>query len=119
MANHGSCVGVNCFENCSSLKKIVLPSHFEIFSKNMFKGCANLQNITILDPDSDKSKFMALEDYCLSGCSRLSSMTFPRSISSIYTLDDNDLSGSSLKEIHFTGISRKQMNEVADTRLTT
>lgn len=61
---------------------------------------------------------MALEDDCLSGCSSLEKLVLPKSITSIYTITGNCLRGSSLKELHFTGIDTKTMDDLAEVPLT-
>lgn len=61
---------------------------------------------------------MSLEDDCLSGCQSLKKLVLPKSITSIYDIKGNCLRGSSLAELHFTGINTKTMDDIAEVPLT-
>ena len=59
-----------CFFGCSSLTSVTLPSSIEGLGKYCFYGCSSLTTITI--PPS----VTELNEYCFYGCSSLTSVTF-------------------------------------------
>ena len=59
-----------CFFGCSSLTSVTLPSSIEGLGKSCFYGCSSLTTITI--PPS----VTELNEYCFYGCSSLTSVTF-------------------------------------------
>ena len=81
------------FENCSSLKDVILPSGLTIIDASTFKECSKISSITI--PESvrtigekafqnctsltsiDLEMTISIGDYAFDGCSNLSSLQLP------------------------------------------
>ena len=70
-------LGASCFEGCSGLTSITIPSSVTSLSESCFKGCSGLTSITI------PSSITSLGESCFSGCSGLTSITIPSSITSL------------------------------------
>ena len=70
-------LGYNCFEGCSGLKSITIPSSVTSLGNSCFKGCSGLISITI------PSFVTSLGDACFSGCRGLTSITIPSSVTSL------------------------------------
>ena len=68
-----------CFFGCSSLTSVTLPSSIEGLGKYCFYGCSSLTTITI--PPS----VTELREYCFYGCSSLTSVIFSGSFESFYS----------------------------------
>ena len=66
-----------CFSGCSGLTSITIPSSVTSLGKSCFYGCSGLTSITI------PSSVTSLGDYCFSGCSGLTSITIPSSVTSL------------------------------------
>ena len=67
----------SCFEGCSGLTSITIPSSVTSLSESCFKGCSGLTSITI------PSSVTSLGDRCFEGCSGLTSITIPSSVTSL------------------------------------
>ena len=70
-------LGASCFEGCSGLTSITIPSSVTSLSESCFKGCSGLTSITI------PSSITSLGESCFKGCSGLTSITIPSSITSL------------------------------------
>ena len=70
-------LGASCFEGCSGLTSITIPSSVTSLSESCFKGCSGLASITI------PSSITSLGESCFSGCRGLTSITIPSSIKSL------------------------------------
>ena len=67
----------SCFEGCSGLTSITIPSSVTSLGRDCFSGCSGLTSITI------PSSVTSLGDFCFSGCSGLTSITIPSSVTSL------------------------------------
>ena len=70
-------LGASCFEGCSGLTSINIPSSVTSLSESCVKGCSGLTSITI------PSSITSLGESCFSGCRGLTSITIPSSITSL------------------------------------
>ena len=70
-------LGDICFEDCSGLTSITIPSSVTSFGVACFSGCSGLTSITI------PSSVTSLGFYCFEGCSGLTSITIPSSVTSL------------------------------------
>ena len=70
-------LGASCFEGCSGLTSINIPSSVTSLSESCFSGCRGLTSITI------PSSITSLGESCFSGCRGLTSITIPSSITSL------------------------------------
>ena len=70
-------LGASCFEGCSGLTSINIPSSVTSLSESCFKGCSGLTSITI------PSSITSLGESCFSGCRGLTSITIPSPITSL------------------------------------
>ena len=70
-------LGDGCFQDCSGLTSITIPSSVTSLSFGCFWNCSGLTSITI--PLSVTS----LGDFCFQGCSGLISITIPSSVTSL------------------------------------
>ena len=67
----------SCFEGCSGLTSITIPSSITSIGDNCFYGCDGLTSITI------PSSVTSLGDNCFLDCSGLTSITIPSSVTSL------------------------------------
>ena len=70
-------LGASCFEGCSGLTSITIPSSVTSLGDGCFQDCSGLTSITI------PSSVTSLGDYCFPGCSGLTSITIPSSVTSL------------------------------------
>ena len=70
-------MGKSCFEGCSRLTSITIPSSVTSLGERCFFDCSGLTSITI------PSSVTSLGDYCFANCSRLTSITIPSSVTSL------------------------------------
>ena len=70
-------LGGNCFEDCSGLTSITIPSSVTSLGDICFWNCSGLTSITI------PSSVTSLGDFCFQGCSGLISITIPSSVTSL------------------------------------
>ena len=70
-------IGPRCFEDCSGLTSISIPSSVTLLGEGCFWDCSGLTSITI------PSSVTSLEINCFSGCSGLTSITIPSSVTSL------------------------------------
>ena len=70
-------LGASCFEDCSGLTSITIPSSVTSLDDYCFKGCSGLTSITI------PSSVTSIGDDCFRGCYGLSSITIPSSVTSL------------------------------------
>ena len=70
-------LGAKCFEDCSSLTSVTIPSSVTSLGKNCFGGCSSLTSVTI------PSSVTSLGSRCFSWCSRLTSITISSSVTSL------------------------------------
>ena len=70
-------LGASCFEGCSGLTSITIPSSVTSLGESCFKGCSGLTSITI------PSSVISLGNYCFFYCSGLTSITIPSSVISL------------------------------------
>ncbi len=74
----GSGYGVGgCFENCTSLKSIVLPNTLQELSINLFSGCTSLSDVKL--PNS----LLSIETQCFWGCKSLTSIELPNTVQTL------------------------------------
>ena len=67
----------SCFEGCSGLTSITIPSSVTSLGRSCFSDCSGLTSITI------PSSVSSLGDGCFGGCSGLTSITIPSSVTSL------------------------------------
>ena len=67
----------SCFEGCSGLTSITIPSSVTSLGRDCFSGCSGLTSITI------PSSVTSLGDFCFYCCSGLTSITIPSSVTSL------------------------------------
>ena len=67
----------SCFEGCSGLTSITIPSSVTSLSESCFYGCRGLTSITI------PSSVTSLGEGCFSNCTSLTSITIPSSVTSL------------------------------------
>ena len=70
-------LGNYCFYGCSGLTSITIPSSVTSLGESCFCGCRGLTSITI------PSSVTSLSWYCFCGCSGLTSITIPSSVTSL------------------------------------
>ena len=70
-------LGSSCFELCSGLTSITIPSSVTSLGESCFEGCSGLTSITI------PSSVTSLSESCFSNCSGLTSITIPSSVTSL------------------------------------
>ena len=70
-------LGASCFEDCSGLTSITIPSSVTSLGAECFSFCSGLTSITI------PSSVTSLDSYCFRGCSSLTSITIPSSVTSL------------------------------------
>ena len=70
-------LGASCFEGCSGLTSITIPSSVTSLSESCFKGCSGLASITI------PSSITSLGASCFWECRGLTSITIPSSVTSL------------------------------------
>ena len=70
-------LGDGCFQDCSGLTSITIPSSVTSLGGNCFWNCSGLTSITI------PSSVTSLGDFCFQGCSGLISITIPSSVTSL------------------------------------
>ena len=70
-------LGNECFQYCSVLTSITIPSSVTSMGESCFSGCSGLTSISI------PSSVTALSDWCFSGCSGLTSISIPSSVTSL------------------------------------
>ena len=70
-------LGDGCFQDCSGLTSITIPSSVTSLGGGCFSGCSGLTSITI------PSSVTSLDWDCFSGCSGLTSITIPSSVTSL------------------------------------
>ena len=70
-------IGKSCFDGCSGLTSITIPSSVASFGESCFRGCSGLTSITI------PSSVTSLGEDCFRGCSGLTSITIPSSVTSL------------------------------------
>ena len=85
----------DCFNGCSGLTSITIPSSVTYLSSRCFLGCSSLTSVTL--PSSIKG----LGKYCFYGCSSLTTITIPPSVTE---LNEYCFYGcSSLTSVTFSG----------------
>ena len=70
-------LGAECFNGCSDLTSVTLPSSVTSLGESCFSGCDGLTSVTI------PSSVTSLGKYCFYGCSGLTSITIPSSVTSL------------------------------------
>ena len=70
-------LSVRCFYGCSGLTSITIPSSVTSLGSSCFRGCSGLTSIAI------PSSVTSLSNFCFSGCSGLKSITIPSSVTSL------------------------------------
>ena len=102
------------FENCKSLKDIVLPSQLWFISKGMFYGCNKLESVRFMQNEDDSTLINLVQNNAFYGCSRLRRIEFPKSLNSLKDFEPRCLSGSYLSAIEFKGISDSYLSTLVD-----
>ena len=80
-------LGASCFEGCSGLTSITIPSSVISLGNSCFRGCSGLTSVTI------PSSVTSLGNYCFQGCGGLTSITIPSSVTSLGESCFNGCSG--------------------------
>ena len=88
-------LGDYCFYECSGLTSITIPSSVTSLGSDCFYGCRGLTSITI------PSSVTSLGDYCFYRCSGLTSITIPSSVTSFGNCCFEDCSG--IETVYFKG----------------
>ena len=70
-------LGASCFEGCTGLTSITIPSSVTSLGDYCFPGCSGLTSITI------PSSVTSLGEGCFQDCSGLTSITIPSSVTSL------------------------------------
>ena len=70
-------LGASCFKDCWGLTSITIPSSVTSLGEGCFEGCSGLTSITI------PSSVTSLDDHCFWNCSGLTSITIPSSVTSL------------------------------------
>ena len=70
-------LGESCFQSCSGLTSITIPSSVTSLGFGCFRGCSSLTSITI------PSSVTTLGNFCFLGCCGLTSITIPSSVTSL------------------------------------
>ncbi len=70
-------LGASCFDGCSGLTSITIPSSVTSVGDHCFDGCRGLTSITI------PSSVTSLGDHCFEWCRGLTSITIPSSVTSL------------------------------------
>ena len=70
-------LGNSCFNNCTGLTSIVIPSSVTDLGIYCFRGCTSLTSITI------PPNVTSLGSNCFNGCTNLTSITIPSSVTSL------------------------------------
>ena len=70
-------IGNGCFEGCTGLTSITIPSSVTKLGHSCFYGCTGLTSITI------PSSVQVLYYYCFYGCTGLTSVTIPSSVTEL------------------------------------
>ena len=70
-------MGESCFEGCSGLTSITIPSSVTLLGVGCFRNCSGLTSITI------PSSVTSLGENCFTACSGLTSITIPSSVTSL------------------------------------
>ena len=70
-------LGESCFQSCSGLTSITIPSSVTSLGFGSFRGCSSLTSITI------PSSVTSLGDFCFYGCRGLTSIIIPSSVTSL------------------------------------
>lgn len=72
-------IGIETFQNCSSLTKIIIPNSVETVGANAFANCSSLININL------PTNLKVLANSLFSGCSALESITIPASVEAMHS----------------------------------
>ena len=86
-----------------NIEEITLPNNVWILSEGMFQNDTKLKSLTIEDTVSASVMDRVYSDV-FEGCSCLTSVVLPKSISRIDQVDDFFLRGSNVSSVTFTGI---------------
>ena len=70
-----------CFERCSSLEQITIPSSVKSIGDGTFTACESLKQITFEIPSS----LTSIEEDTFRSCSSLTQITIPSSVRSVGT----------------------------------
>ena len=70
-------LGASCFDGCSGLTSITIPSSVTSLGERCFSGCSGLTSITI------PSSVTSIGESCFSNCRGLTSITIPSSVTSL------------------------------------
>lgn len=104
-----------CFANCTSLRTITLPANQYSLASHMFDGCTNLKEVVF----AKDAILHYIEDGVFANCPSLTSITLPKSVNSLSAIDPNFLQGSSVKELHFSGILSSDLAQIITHKTTT
>ena len=77
-------IGNNAFERCTSLKEINIPKDVSSIGEKAFQNCSNLRNVT-LNYNSAREFSCRIGNYAFTGCTSLTSLTIPQSVTYLGT----------------------------------
>lgn len=86
----------NAFWNCRYLKKVSIPSGVSVLQKEVFRGCWNLTEVTIRNPES--SVLEIIEESAFSECNQLSNTDFLKDLKNLKTIKDNAFQYEKIKD---------------------
>ena len=104
LPNNSSYAYPETFSGCTSLQRIDIPPKVWMLNDGMFRNCTSLTAVELQDYVNNRSVLDRLGSDVFDGCSVLSSIVIPPSISSLIQIDENFLRGSSIRKITFSGL---------------
>lgn len=104
LPNKSSYAYPETFSGCTSLASIDIPPKVWMLNDGMFRNCRSLTAVNLQDYADDKSQLDRLGADVFDGCTALTSLDVPTSITSLVQINENFLRGSSIRKIVFNGL---------------